>query len=115
MNKLNVRQIVNDGMGVMSTDGKKVYAEIKREIEKNGKAIVSFKDFEIVTGNFLNGIVWKFPEDFNGKNINDLIEFVDISDGNRKLICSALRDAELCYRYPKEYEEIMNQFWEEFY
>ncbi|MDV0446495.1 hypothetical protein MsAg5_03340 [Methanosarcinaceae archaeon Ag5] len=114
MNKLNVRQIVNDDMGVMSTDGKKVYAAIKREIEKNGKAVVSFKDFEIVTGNFINAIVWEFPGDFNGKNMDDLIEFVDISDGNRRQIHYALRDAELCYKYPKEFEEIMNQLWEGF-
>lgn len=110
INTLYVRDITGNEFAISSDKGEKVYFEIKNEIERNGKVVVSFKGIDIITIVFLNFAVGLISRDF--KNQTDLIEFEGLSENYKALVDMVIEHSRDYFENPEMYDMIIENMQE---
>jgi hypothetical protein len=107
--EVNIYSIVGNSFCVDSEDGEKVFELLKRILEQNNKAVISFLNVEMLTSAFLNTAVGRLYSLFSHEKIKASLSVKDISDDDKLLIKKVTDTAKAYYKNKEKAEKIENE------
>lgn len=82
--RIIVYDVLNDNNPITEDDGKKLYAEIKKEFDSNNKVIVDFSKIISLTTAVVNNSISAFVSDIGIKELSNRLSITGITDENVK-------------------------------
>ncbi len=107
--EVNIYSIVGNSFCVDSEDGEKVFEVLKKILEQNNKAVISFLNVEMLTSAFLNTAVGRLYGLFSHEKIKSSLSVKDISDDDKLLIKKVTDTAKAYYKNKEKVEKIENE------
>jgi len=111
--ELNIYSIVGNSFCVDAEDGERVFDVLKKILEQNNKAIISFLNVEILTSAFLNTAVGRLYGVFDYEKIKTSLSVKDISDDDRLLLKKVTDTAKAYYKNKKKITEFEKEILSE--
>jgi Icc-related predicted phosphoesterase len=109
---INVYNIVGNSLCIASDDGEKVYEQIKKALNSDRIAIISFLNVDMLTSAFLNSAIGQLYRDFSEEQIERQVKFADIDPDDLATLERVKNTAKLFYKDPerlrKSIEDIMD-------
>lgn len=103
--KLNTYSLIGDELCISPDEGDVIYNLIMTVFENNKKVILSFLNIELITPAFLNASIGKLYEHYNPIFIEDNLQIVNISDGDKLLLDKVKETAINYYNNPDYFEK----------
>jgi hypothetical protein len=107
--EVNIYSIVGNSFCVDAEDGEKVFQALKKILEQNNKAVISFLNVEMLTSAFLNTAVGRLYGLFDYQKIKTSLNVKDISDDDKLLLKKVTDTAKAYYKDKKKIEEMENE------
>ena len=82
--RIIVYDVLNDNNPITEDDGKKLYAEIKKEFDSNNKVIVDFSKIISLTTAVVNNSISAFVSDIGIKELSNRLSITGLTDDNVK-------------------------------
>lgn len=105
---VNIYSIVGNSFCVDAEDGEKIFEVLKKILEQNNKAVISFLNVEMLTSAFLNTAVGRLYGQFNQEKIKENLSVKEISDDDKLLLKKVTDTAKAYYKDSKKFEKIEN-------
>jgi len=109
---INIYNIVGNSLCIASDDGEKVYEQIKKALNSDKIAKVSFLNVEMLTSAFLNSAIGQLYRDFSEEQIEKQVKFADLDPDDLATLDRVKRTAKSFYEDPdrlrKSIEDIMD-------
>jgi hypothetical protein len=106
---VSIYSIVGNSFCVDSDDGEKVFEVLKKILEQNNKAVISFLNVQMLTSAFLNTAVGRLYGLFSHEKIKTSLSVKDIADDDKLLIKKVTDTAKTYYKNKEETEKIENE------
>ncbi len=107
--EVNIYSIVGNSFCVDAEDGEKVFEALKKILEQNNKAVISFLNVEMLTSAFLNTAVGRLYGFFDYEKIKASLSVKNISDDDRLLLKKVTDTAKAYYKDKKKIEKIEDE------
>lgn len=107
--EVNVYSIVGNSFCVDAEDGEKVFEDLKKILEQNNKAVISFLNVEMLTSAFLNTAVGRLYGLFDHEKIKASLSVKDVSDDDKLLLKKVTDTAKAYYKDKKRVEEMEDE------
>jgi RNA binding exosome subunit len=102
--EVNVYSIIGNSFCVDAEDGEKVFEALKKILEQNNNAVISFLNVEMLTSAFLNTAVGRLYGLFDHEKIKSSLSLKDISDDDKLLLKKVTDTAKAYYKNKKGVE-----------
>lgn len=96
--EVNIYAIVGSSLCVDAEDGEKVFDFLKRILDQDDKAVISFLNVEMLTSAFLNTAVGRLYGLFDHEKIKASLSVKDIADDDKLLLKKVTDTAKAYYR-----------------
>lgn len=107
--EVNIYAIVGNSFCVDVEDGEKVFEVLKKILEQNNKAVISFLNVEMVTSAFLNTAVGRLYGLFSLGKIKASLAVKDIADDDKLLLKKVTDTAKAYYKDKEKIAKIENE------
>lgn len=107
--EVNVYSIVGNSFCVDAEDGEKVFEVLKKILEQNNTAVISFLNVEMLTSAFLNTAVGRLYGVFDYEKLKAGLSVKDISNDDKLLLKKVTDTAKAYYKNKKKIEKIENE------
>lgn len=107
--EVNVYSIVGNSFCVDAEDGEKVFEALRKILEQNNKAVISFLNVEMLTSAFLNTAVGRLYGLFDHEKIKSSLSVKDISDDDKLLLKKVTDTAKAYYKNKKRVEAMEDE------
>jgi hypothetical protein len=111
MTEIILSQKVNTPYLVAVDDGLKVFKEIKNELNRGNTLNLSFKGVRSLTSAFLNASIGKLLEEYKRQDIENNINFEDLTPTYEVLIKRVIDTAEEFYTDSGSYGEKLKTYY----
>ncbi|MDD2267676.1 STAS-like domain-containing protein [Sulfuricurvum sp.] len=96
--KINVFNIVGNGNCTLPEDGEKVFEAIKKALESNKKAMISFKNVTTITSAFLNSAIGKLYGSFEDAKLKESLQVEDMAVEDQIILKRVVIGAKLYFK-----------------
>jgi hypothetical protein len=107
--EVNIYTIVGNSFCVDVEDGEKVFEVLKKILEQDNKAVISFLNVEMLTSAFLNTAVGRLYGLFSHEKLKSSLSVKDISDDDKLLLKKVTDTAKAYYKNKEKTEKIENE------
>lgn len=107
--EVNVYSIVGNSFCVDAEDGEKVFEVLKKILEQNNSAVITFLNVEMLTSAFLNTAIGRLYGVFDYDLLKKRLSLKDISDDDKLLLKKVTDTAKAYYKNKKKIEKIENE------
>ncbi|EAI7262555.1 DUF4325 domain-containing protein [Campylobacter lari] len=109
---ININQLTNSQC-ILSEDGEKVFAEIKKVLETEDKVVLSFKDINILTTAFLNSAIGNLYNDFREEYIKEKLSVENMKDEDKAMLKRVTDNAKNYYKNSGKISQSIKEILEE--
>ena len=102
---VNVFEIVGTPLCVASTDGQKVYEEIKRAFNDGKRVELSFRNVDSLTSAFLNAAIGQLYKEHTPEQIRENLKVVDAEQDDLALLKRVVDTAKEYFKNPRVFKQ----------
>ena len=103
--KINVEELIGAEDAISSDDGQKLYKKLDELLKAEKKAVVDFKNIDLIVSSFLNSAFGRLVKDFDKKTIEKLIRVDNLSKEDKDLLDRVLDMAKLYFDQRPDIED----------
>jgi Icc-related predicted phosphoesterase len=106
---ISIFNVVGNSFCVEADDGQKVFDLIKKALQEEKKARLSFQNIEMLTSAFLNTAVGQLYRDFEENKIKSSLTVEDMTPEDKALLKRVTTTAKLYYKDPERMENSIKE------
>ncbi len=106
---ISIFNVVGNSFCVEADDGQKVFDLIKKALQEEKKARLSFQNIEMLTSAFLNTAIGQLYRDFEENKIKSSLTVEDMTPEDKALLKRVTTTAKLYYKDPERMENSIKE------
>lgn len=107
--KVNIFNIVGYGDCTLPEDGNKVYDIVKKILDENKKALISFKNVNKLTTAFLNNAIGKLYSEYDEQKIKESLSLEDMQDSYKVRLKRVVSNAKSYFKNPRKMKDSIQE------